>query len=150
LFGGPGCFEEERSENHPPQTSGGDEKGGETGTGDGNGLVEEEVLQEGLRECECGEKLQGRGADFLTEVLSEEEETAASDGETDSGEEKDERKSSDEVLVIPNFVNGLDDREGASPKQGANEDRRKRAAEEEHGGVITGGESDGKKIRGSL
>ena len=127
---------DERSEDHPPETSGSDEERGETSTGDGDGLVEEDVLEEGLRESEGGEEFPGRGAEFLTEVLSKKEEPAAGDGETDSGEEKDEGKVAGQSFALPEFVNVLDGWKGASPEQSADQRGKKRSTEERHGGVF--------------
>ena len=141
-WSGPGSFLDERGEDHPPETAGGDKKCGEAGAGDGDGLVEKDVLDKGLGEGEKREGFPRCGADFLAEVFSKKEKAASRDGETDAGEEEDEGKGAGEVIGGPESVDVLDSRKSASPEKGAEQRGRKGSAEERHGRVITwvGGE----------
>lgn len=85
---GPGGFLEKGGEENPPVAAGDNEECAESGAGDGNRLIKEDVLDEGLGEGEGDNEWRGSCFDFCLKVLTNEEKGSAGDAKADAGKEQ--------------------------------------------------------------
>ena len=127
---GPGSFLEKRSEENPPVATSDDEECAESGARNGDGLIKEDILDEGLGEGE-GDNEWGRSCfDFCLQVFADEEKGSAGDAEANAGKEEDEWEGAIEPDMLPVLVDSFYRWEGTSPQEGADEDGEERVAEE--------------------
>lgn len=105
-------------------------------------MIEEDILDEGLGQCEKEDQAAIGLAKFISQVLPNDQKSGAGDDEADACEEKDQGKGPGDSEVFPVSVDEFDDRKGAPPEEGTKKGRCEGVSKQNHsGGKVGNGRS---------